>query len=73
MSWTDRVTGKYRAVFDSPEPAEGSALYRAVAWCDMYKEVYDADRTEVSPVIVFRHSAIPMIMGIFEIDRVAVF
>ena len=29
----------------------------------MYKEIYDADRKEVSPVIVFRHSAIPMIMG----------
>jgi hypothetical protein len=63
MSWTDRVTGKYRAVFDSPEPAEGSALFRAVAWCDMYKEVYDADRKEMSPVIVFRHAAIPMIMS----------
>lgn len=63
MSWTDRLTGKYRAVFDSPEPAEGSALFRAVAWCDMYKDVYGADRKEMSPVLVLRHAAIPMIMG----------
>ncbi len=63
MSWTDRVSGKYRAVFDSPEPAEGSALFRAVAWCDMYKEVYGVERTEMSPVLVLRHSAIPLIMG----------
>ena len=35
MSWTDRGTGKYRAVFDSPGVAEGSALFREVAWCDM--------------------------------------
>lgn len=63
MGWTDRLTGRYKAVFDSPEPAEGSALFRAVAWCDMYKEVYDADRKEMAPVVVFRHAAIPMIMG----------
>ena len=63
MSWTERLTGKYRAVFDSPEPAEGSALFRAVAWCDMYKDVYGAERAEMAPVIVFRHSAIPLIMN----------
>lgn len=63
MSWTDRVTGKYRAVFDSPEPGEGGALFRAVAWCDMYKDVYGTDRREMSPVVVFRHAGIPMIMG----------
>ncbi len=63
MSWTERVNGKYRAVFDSPNMAEGSALFRAVAWCDMYKDVYGADRKEMSPVIVFRHSAIPLIMN----------
>jgi hypothetical protein len=59
----DRVTGKYRAVFDSPEASEGAALFRAVAWCDMYKDVYGAERQEMSPVVVFRHTAIPMIMG----------
>ncbi|MBL8961883.1 MAG: hypothetical protein JNJ98_18625, partial [Gemmatimonadetes bacterium] len=34
FSWTDRVTGKYKAVFDSPEANDGAALFRAVAWCD---------------------------------------
>ncbi len=63
MSWTDRVKGKYKAVFDSPEPADGAALFRAVAWCDMYKDVYGTDRAEMSPVVVFRHAAINMIMG----------
>ncbi|MBC7895686.1 MAG: hypothetical protein H7066_09740 [Cytophagaceae bacterium] len=63
MSWTERVTGKYRAVFDSPQPSDGAALFRAVAWCDMYKDVYGADRTEMSPVVVFRHSAMPLIMS----------
>jgi hypothetical protein len=63
MSWTERVNGKYRAVFDSPEAADGAALFRAVAWCDMYKDVYGTDRKEMSPVVVFRHAAMPMIMG----------
>lgn len=62
MSWTTRVNGKYRAVFDSPEIADGAALVRAVAWCDMYKEVYGSERSEMSPVVVFRHSAIDLIM-----------
>ena len=63
MSWTERVSGKYRAVFDSPQPSDGAALFRAVAWCDMYKDVYGADRSEMSPVVVFRHSAVPLIMS----------
>lgn len=69
MSWTERVAGKYRAVFDSPEPADGAALFRAVAWCDMYKEVYGADRKDMSPVVVFRHRAVPMIMRNAYWDR----
>jgi len=63
MSWTERVTGKYKAVFDSPEMADGAALFRAVAWCDQYKEVYGSDRTDMSPVIVFRHTAIDLVMN----------
>jgi len=63
MSWTARVTGKYRAIFDSPEIGEGGALVRAVAWCDMYKEVYGSERSEMSPVVVIRHAAIDLIMS----------
>lgn len=55
MSWTTRLTGKYKAVFDSPEASDGAAMYRAVAWCEQYKEVYNAERAEMSPVIVLRH------------------
>lgn len=62
MSWTERVAGKYKAVFDSPQPSDGAALFRAIAWCDMYKDVYGADRKDMSPVVVFRHSAMPLIM-----------
>lgn len=55
MRWVARVTGKYKAVFDSPEVSSGAAVYRAVAWCEQYKDVYGAARTDMSPVVVLRH------------------
>jgi hypothetical protein len=64
VAWTGRVeVAKYRAVFDSPEINEGSALFRAIGWCDQYKEVYGAPRTEMAPVLVIRHAAIALIMN----------
>jgi hypothetical protein len=63
MSWTARVTGKYKAVFDSPEAADGAAMFRAVAWCEQYKEVYGAARSEMSPVIVLRHLGFNLAMN----------
>lgn len=62
MSWTNRVTGKYKAVFDSPESAGGAAIYRAVSWCEQYKEVYGATRAEMTPVVVLRHNGLYLAM-----------
>jgi hypothetical protein len=55
MTWTTRVTGKYKAVFDSPEAHSGAALFRAVAWREQYKEVYGAEPVDTSAVVVLRH------------------
>lgn len=63
MTWTDKLTGKYRAVFDSPEVSEGAALFRAIIWMDQYKSVYGTEPKEMTPVIVFRHNAIPLVMS----------
>lgn len=63
MSWCDRVTGKVRAVFDSPEISDGSAMFRAQVWRDEHKEVYDTPAAETSAVIVFRHEGIPLVMN----------
>jgi hypothetical protein len=62
MTWTDKLTGKYRAVFDSPEISEGAALYRAIFWQSQYKQVYGTDPKEMNQVIVFRHNAIDLVM-----------
>lgn len=63
MSWTERINGKFCAVFDSPEISEGAAIFRAVAWGDMYKDVYGTERSDLSPVVVLRHAAIPLVMS----------
>lgn len=63
MSWTDRVNGKYKAVFDSPDVSDGAAVFRAEAWYDMYKEVYGVEKKDISAVVVLRHSAIPLVMN----------
>jgi hypothetical protein len=72
MAWVDRITGKYRAVFDSPELSEGAALWRALMWRKQYKEVYGTDQTEMTPVLVIRHGAIAMAMddGYWEQFRI---
>lgn len=63
MSWCDRITGKVRAVFDSPAIAEGAAMFRAQVWRDEHKEVYDTPAADTSAVIVFRHEGIPLVMN----------
>ncbi|HEU4828666.1 MAG TPA: hypothetical protein VFT04_05685 [Gemmatimonadales bacterium] len=72
MAWVDRITGKYRAVFDSPELSEGAALFRACLWRDQYKEVYGVEHGDMTPVLVIRHGAIAMAMddGYWEQFRI---
>ncbi|HEX6643595.1 MAG TPA: hypothetical protein VF037_02900 [Gemmatimonadales bacterium] len=72
MSWTDRIGGKFRAVFDSPELSEGAALWRASMWRDQHKEVYGTAQSDMTPVLVIRHGAIAMAMddGYWEQFRV---
>jgi hypothetical protein len=62
-SWTARLTGKYKAVFDVPEINGGSGVWRAGLWVNHYTDVLKAQPTDLSPVIVIRHQAIPLIMS----------
>lgn len=63
MSWCDRVTGRVRAVFDSPEISDGAAMFRAQLWRDQHKEVYGTAPAEASAVLVVRHGGIPLAMN----------
>lgn len=62
MTWTDKVQGKVRAVFDSPDVSEGAGLFRACLWRTQHKQIYGTERNDASAVLVLRHLAIPLIM-----------
>lgn len=62
LSWTKRVTGKYRAIFDVPEIDSAYGVWRASLWVQQYGEVLAADPKECSPVLVLRHHGIALAM-----------
>ncbi|MEP6765130.1 MAG: hypothetical protein ABJB66_12495 [Gemmatimonadaceae bacterium] len=63
VSWTQKLTGKYRAVFDTPSITDGGGVWRAGAWPGHYKEVLKAEPSDINTVIVIRHAGIPLIMN----------
>lgn len=62
LSWTKRVTGKYRAVFDVPEIDSGYGVWRASLWTQQYGEVLKVPASEMSAVLVLRHKGIALAM-----------
>jgi hypothetical protein len=56
-----RITAKHRAVFDSPEIAEGTALYHAVSYLNSVKDVFGTGDSDASVVVVLRHRAVPLL------------
>lgn len=63
MSWTERVTGKYRMCFDAHEVSEGTCLHQARSFLAGYGAVYGLTDSDVSAVLVIRHAAVPMVMA----------
>lgn len=61
MSWTERVTGQYRQVFDAPEVAEGTVFHQTRTFMRGYADIYNAKDSEFSAVMVIRHAGIPMV------------
>jgi hypothetical protein len=61
-SWTGKLRGKYKAVFDNTEPESGYGVWRAAAWARQYMEVLKAAPADLSPIVVLRHSAIVLAM-----------
>ncbi|HEY0243536.1 MAG TPA: hypothetical protein VGC52_12805 [Gemmatimonadaceae bacterium] len=62
LSWTSRLDGKYKAVFDNSEPESGFGVWRANAWARQYRDVMKAAPADIKPVIVLRHNAIVLAM-----------
>lgn len=69
MSWVEKVNGRHRAVFDAPELSNGLPLLRATLWGKQYAEVYNAKPSDVSSVLVLRHTAFAFAMDDATWDR----
>ncbi len=62
ITWTDRVKGKHRAVFDCTEVDEGAGVWRAGMWTRQAMEVLNVPRSDITPIVVVRHEAIELAM-----------
>jgi len=62
-TWSQKLSGKYKAVFDVPELSEGSGVFRAALWRNHYRDLLQATPADLSPVLVIRHNAMPFIMS----------
>jgi hypothetical protein len=63
MSWTERVTGRHKMVFDAHEVSDGVCLHQARSFLQGYKDVYGLTDRDVTAVLVIRHAAVPMVMN----------
>ncbi len=62
LSWTDRVKGKHRAVFDTSEAGSGDGPWRAHMWASQMTDVLKASPADITRIIVLRHHAIILAM-----------
>jgi hypothetical protein len=62
-SWAQKITGKYKAMFDVPEVEGGVGVMRAGIWQRQYTDVLKAKPADFSTVIVIRHAGIVLAMN----------
>ena len=62
LSWTSKVTGKHKTVFDVPEVDSGYGVWRASLWARQYQDVLGAAPRDLSTVLVLRHNGITLAM-----------
>jgi hypothetical protein len=60
-SWMEKITARHKAVFDSPDIGEGTALYHAMSYLGSVKDVFGTGDSDASVVVVLRHLAVPML------------
>ena len=62
LSWTSKVTGKHKALFDVPEVDSGYGVWRASLWAKQYQDVLGTSPKDMSTVLVLRHNGITLAM-----------
>ena len=63
LSWTARVVGARRAVYDIPEIEDGFGVWRAILAKQQYVDVLKVAPGDISMVMVLRHNAISLAMN----------
>ncbi len=59
-SWTARITGKHKAVFDAPEVADGLVITNVWVFLKGFRDTRGLTDADLSAVAVIRHAAIPL-------------
>jgi hypothetical protein len=62
VSWTSKVVGKHKAIFDVPEVESGYGVWRATIWGKQYQDVLGVSPKDMSAVLVLRHNGITLAM-----------
>lgn len=62
LSWTGKLTGKHKAVFDMAEIESGYGLWRGNAWVGQVQQYLGAAPADVSLATILRHNAIYLAM-----------
>ena len=62
-SWMGRITAKHKAIFDSPEINDGTALYHALSYLGSVKDVFGTGDSDANVVVVLRHRAVPLLFN----------
>jgi intracellular sulfur oxidation DsrE/DsrF family protein len=63
MSWSDRVTGRYKMAFDAHQVSGGVCLHQVRVFLAGYASAFGLADRDVSAVLVIRHAAIPMVLA----------
>lgn len=63
LSWTGRLTGTHRAVFDIPAIEDGYGVWRSVLWRKQYSQVFGIPESEMTTVLNIRHDGIALVMN----------
>jgi hypothetical protein len=63
LTWTGKLTGKHKAVFDMAEIESGYGLWRGNAWAGQVQQFLGAAATDVSLATILRHNAIYLAMN----------
>jgi hypothetical protein len=69
LSWTTRLKGRRRAVFDVPEIEDGYGVWRAIIWRKQYASVFGVPEDSLSTVVNIRHNGIALVLNQAYWDR----